>query len=145
MFIKQISVFLENKKGTLREFTELLGKENINLLALSLADTSGFGIARCVVKSDDIEKVQTLLKENGYISRKNHVICVRIPNKPMAFSSILSILEDNDIFLEYAYSFCQSTLDDAVVLIRPSDKDKCEEVLEKNGVAMVSQDEVDKF
>ena len=145
MFIQQISVFLENKKGTLRELTELLGKANINILALSLADTSGFGIARCVVKSGDVEKVRTLLKENGYISRKNRVVCVRIPNKPMAFSSILSILEDNDIFVEYAYSFCQSTLNDAVILIRPSDKDKCEKVLEENGVTMVSQDEVDKF
>lgn len=145
MFIKQISVFLENRKGSLREFTELLGNENINLLALSLADASGFGIARCIVKSNDTDRALALLRENGYIARTNSVVCVRIPNRPMAFSSILSVLEENDVFLEYAYSFCQSTLSDAVILIRPSDKDKCEKALSENGVTMVSQEEVDRF
>ncbi|MBR7082222.1 MAG: hypothetical protein IKI49_05940 [Oscillospiraceae bacterium] len=145
MFIKQISVFLENRKGSLREFTELLGNENINLLALSLADASGFGIARCIVKSNDTDRALALLRENGYIARTNSVVCVRIPNRPMAFSSILSVLEENDVFLEYAYSFCQSTLSDAVILIRPSDKDRCEKALSENGVTMVSQEEVDRF
>ena len=145
MNIAQVSIFIENKKGTLRELTELLGREHINLLALSLADTSGFGIARCIVKSTETDRAVSILRENGYISRINHVVCVRIPNKPMSFASILSLLEQNDISVEYAYSFCQSTLSDAVIIIRPSNREKCEQVLEENGIEMVSQAQVDSF
>ena len=80
MFIKQVSVFLENTKGTLREVTQLLGENEINLLALSVADTSGFGIIRLIVKSCDIDKTLSILRDSGNIARVNHVVCVRIPH-----------------------------------------------------------------
>ncbi len=145
MFIKQVSVFLENIKGSLRELTEVLGENGINLLALCIADTSGFGIVRIVVKSGDVDKAIEVLRENGYIARVNNVICIEIPHKPLGLASVLRLLEEENISVEYSYSFCRSTLDDAVIIIRPSDKDVCAKVLSDNGIKLVSQAEVDEF
>ena len=145
MHITQISVFLENKAGTLRELTEILGREKINLLALSLADTSGFGIARFIVRSSDNEHAAAVLKQNGFIAKTNRVVCIRIPHKPMSLAAILALLEQNGLSVEYTYSFCQSTLSDAVIIIRPSDCTKCEAVLDEGGIKTVSQEEVDTF
>ena len=145
MFIRQVSIFLENVKGSLRELTELLGKNDINLLALCIADTSGFGIVRCIVKGEDVDRSVDILRKNGYISKVNSVICIRVPHRPLGLSNVLNILEQQDIAVEYAYSFCRSTLDDAVVIIRPSDKDKCLEILQKNSINLVTQDELDMF
>ena len=145
MFIKQISVFLENVKGSLGEFTKLLGEQGINLLALCIADTAGFGIARCIVKEDEIDLAVKTLREAGYIAKVNNVICLQVPHKPLAFSKVLQQLGSENIAVEYAYSFCRSTLDDAVLIIRPSDKDKCAAVLQQAGVQLVSQQEVNAF
>ena len=97
MFVKQISVYLENAKGSLRELVELLGKNEINLLALSIADTTGFGIIRMIVKSVDLEKTSAVLKEHGYISKTNDVVCVRIPHRPLGLANVLRLLEENNI------------------------------------------------
>jgi hypothetical protein len=101
MYIKQISVYLENVKGSLRELTALLGESQVNLLALSIADTTGFGIVRCIVKSADIDRAVAVLKNGGYIAKINSVICVSIPHRPMGLSNVLNILEKNDISVEY--------------------------------------------
>lgn len=145
MFIKQISVYLENTKGSLRELTELLGKAEINLLALSVADTTDFGIVRCIVKSSDIYNACQILRESGFIVKTNEVICVQIPHIPLSFSGILEILEKNDISVEYSYSFCRSTLADAIVIIRPSDKERCVDILKSENVRVVTQEQVDNF
>jgi hypothetical protein len=145
MFIKQISIYLENVRGSLRELTQLLGENSINLLALSVADTSGFGIIRCIVKSDEIEKAMDALKKAGYIAKTNSVICVSIPHRPLGLASVLRMLDEGGISVEYSYSFCRSTLDDAVIIIRPSDKDRCAEILQEHGVRLISQAEVDGF
>ena len=145
MVIKQLSVYIENRRGSLCDFLTLLGNENLNILALSLADTTGFGIARCVLAESDIDKALTILKNAGYIAKVNHVICMRMPHKPHALAEILGTLEKSGVSLEYAYSFCQSTLNDAVVIIRPSDTALCENVLKQAGVICISQAEVDTF
>ena len=145
MFVKQISVYLENAKGSLRELVELLGKNDINLLALSIADTTGFGIIRMIVKSVDLEKASNILKDNGYISKTNDVVCVRIPHAPMGLAKVLSVLENNNISIEYSYSFCRSTLTDASVIIRPSDKSACIDALKAGNIATISQEQVDEF
>jgi len=145
MYIKQISIYLVNVKGSLRELTQLLGENNINLLAMSVADTSGFGIVRCIVKSSDVEPAMEALKEGGYVAKINNVICMRIPHKPCGLANALRVLEDNDISVEYTYSFCRSTLDDAVLIVRPSDKDKGAKAFADCGIGMISQEEVDNF
>lgn len=145
MFIKQVSVFLENTKGTLREVTQLLGENEINLLALSVADTSGFGIIRLIVKSTDIDKALDVLRAGGNIARVNDVVCVRIPHKPLGLSEVLAVLEERDISVEYSYSFCRSTFDDAVIILRPSNKLLCVEALTNAGISLVTHREVDAF
>ncbi|MBR3673103.1 MAG: hypothetical protein IKN65_02255, partial [Clostridia bacterium] len=89
MFIKQISVFLENTPGSLREMTELLGRGGVDLLALSLADTQNFGIVRLIVHSEQIDPAVALLKQNGYIAKVNHVICAAVPDRPLGLCELL--------------------------------------------------------
>ena len=145
MFIRQISVFLENKTGTLRELTQILGENGINLLAISIADTAGFGIVRCIVKEADIDRTMTILRDGGYIAKENHVICVAMPHRPLGLCRVLQILEENGVDVEYSYSLCRTSVTDAVLIIRPSDKDRCVKAFEENGVRMLSQKEVDEF
>jgi hypothetical protein len=92
MFVSQISVFLENVRGSLRNMTELLGENEVNLLALTIADTSGFGVVRIIVKSDDIESTLNVLHQSGYIAKTNKVICVRVPHKPMGLAKVMASL-----------------------------------------------------
>ncbi len=145
MFIKQVSVFLENTKGTLRQMTQLLGESGINLLAMSVADTSGFGIVRLIVKSADVDRTVTVLRADGDIARINDVVCVRIPHKPLGLAEVLEVLEKSGVSIEYSYSFCRSTIDDAVIILRPSDKNICVQALSAAGISMISQEEVDRF
>ena len=105
MFIKQISVFLENKRGSFRMLTELLGKNGIDLLAVSIADTKNFGIVRCVVRATECDKALELLKGADYSTRVNNVICVAVPDRPCGLAEVLALLDDNDLFIEYTYSF----------------------------------------
>lgn len=145
MFIKQISVYLENVKGSLCELTQLLGENNINLMAMSIADTSGFGIVRIIVNSAEIDAAVAALRENGYTCKVNCVICIAIPHKPLGLANALKVIEENGLSIEYTYSFCKHTTNDAVIIIRPSDKDLCAKVLSENGITIVSQEEVDAF
>jgi hypothetical protein len=145
MFISQISIFLENVRGSLRNMTELLGEKEINLLAISIADTSGFGIVRVIVNSNEIERTLKILQEAGYIAKPNRVICVRVPHKPMGLAKVLACLDEASISVEYSYSFYKSNFNDACIIIRPSDLERSVDVLQSAGISMVSQHEVDGF
>jgi hypothetical protein len=145
MFISQISIFLENVRGSLRGMAELLGEKEVNLLAISIADTSGFGIVRVIVKSNEIERTLYILHEAGYIAKPNRVVCVRVPHKPMGLAKVLACLDDAAISVEYSYSFYKSNPDDACIIVRPSNLERSVDVLQSAGISMVSQDEVDGF
>ena len=95
MFIKQLSVFLENNPGTLRAMTELLGRGGVDLLALSIADTQSFGIVRTIINSSQIDEAVRLLRENGYIAKVNHVICAEVPDRPLGLSELLAVIEES--------------------------------------------------
>jgi len=103
MIIKQLSVFLENKSGRLAELTDILGEKDINMSALSIADTSEFGIIRMVVSKP--EQALKILKENRFSVSLTEVLCLSIPNKPGSLSLALKILSDVDISIEYMYAF----------------------------------------
>ena len=120
MFVKQISVFLENNPGTLRELTELLGKGGIDLLALSIADTQSFGIVRVIVHSDQIDPAVEMLKKGGYICKVNHVICASVPDRPLGLCSLLAVIEQAGLSVEYMYSLTRSVADDNAYM-RPDD------------------------
>ena len=145
MYIKQISVFLENKEGTLASLLNTLGDAKINLLALCLADTADFGIARIITASNCVDKALEVLRENNFMASVSDLVCVQLPHEPNGLARIAQVLGDSGVSLEYAYSFCQSTLDDAVIIIRPQDNEKCIEILNKEGVTLVTQQQVDKF
>ena len=145
MHIRQISVYLSNVSGSLYELTQLLGEHGINLLALSLADTERFGIARLIVKSGQFDQAHALLEENGFTAKVNHVLCVSIPDRPLALAGVLAHIKEADISVEYMYSFCRTVGSDALLIIRPASASACAPVLEAAGVHLLSQEEVDQM
>ena len=146
MFIKQLSVFLENNPGTLRAMTELLGKGGIDLLALSIADTQSFGIVRMIIHSAQMEPAMQLLKENGYIARINHVICASVPDRPLGLSGLLAVIDRAGLSVEYMYSFLRTNEKGrALMILRLDDGARAAEVFALNDVLMISQEEVDSL
>ena len=106
MTLKQISVFLENKQGTLAEATKVLGENGIDLIALSIADTADFGIMRCIVNQPD--KALALLAEHGFAASTTEVLAVEVPDQPGGLASVLMLLDKNDLNVEYLYSFART-------------------------------------
>ncbi|MBQ6586040.1 MAG: hypothetical protein IJH83_04450 [Coriobacteriales bacterium] len=143
--IKQISVFLENKAGTLNEMLGVISGAGVNLLALCIADTTDFGIVRLIVAGHDVDKTLAALRAAGLIARETSIICLRVSHEPGAFARVLDLLADAGISIEYAYSFCRSTLEDALLIVRPSNLDLSLEVLGSNDVPLVTQRMVDEF
>ena len=144
MFIKQISVFLENHNGALREMTELLGKGGVDLLALSVADTQNFGIIRIIVESAQIDPAVQLLRDNGYIAKVNHVICAEVPDRPLGLCELLTLIEKAKLSVEYMYSFLRASSEgSAALILRLSDGEKASKLFEMHNVRMLSQEEVD--
>lgn len=143
MFVKQISVFLENQRGALRELTEVLGKGGIDLMALSIADTQSFGVVRIIVNSAQIDPALELLKAGGYIAKVNNVICAQVDDRPLGLCSLLSIIEKADLSVEYMYSFIRPSGANAYLILRLSDKQKAVKVFEVNGVKTLTQEEID--
>ena len=146
MFIEQISVFLENNPGTLREMTQLLGEGGVDLLALSIADTQSFGIVRMIVHSGQIEGAMKMLKDGGYVARVNHVICATVQDKPLGLSSLLGVIERAGLSVEYMYSFLRgSAQGTARMILRLNDGAKAEQVFTEQGITMLSQQQVDSL
>lgn len=144
MFIKQISVFLENKVGVLREVSELLGKADIDMLALAVADTQSFGIVRIIVKDDMIDPALAILRGNGYIAKVNNVICAEVADKPNGLASLLAIIEEAGLSVEYMYSFLRGSGSGAAhMILRLSDGQKGLKVFDLKGVRVLEQAEVD--
>ena len=92
MFITQITVYLENTHGTLRALTKPLAKENIDMLALSVADTASFGLVRIITRENDCDRAFRVLQENGFLARINHVFCLSVPNEPAGLDRVLGSL-----------------------------------------------------
>ena len=128
MKIKQVSVFLENKSGRLREVAQILGDAGINISAFTVADTSEFGVLRLVV--DNPEEAFRILKERHFSVRTTDVLLVNSSNKPGALSQLLNILSEEGIFIEYLYAFTMND-DNAVFVVRPTNVEKCHTVLEE--------------
>ena len=144
MFIKQISVFLENHNGALREMTELLGKGGVDLLALSVADTQNFGIIRIIVSSEQTDAALLALRDNGYIAKINHVICAEVPDRPLGLCELLGLIEKAGLSVEYMYSFLRASKGGAAhMILRFSDGKKAAELFRMNNVPTLSQEDVD--
>ena len=143
MTIEQISIFIENRKNALAEFTNVLATHNINMRAMSLADTSDFGIARIIV--DDAAAVQGALERSHYIVKVTSVIAIEIPDEAGSLNRILKILADNGRNVEYMYGFTGRKSGSAYMIIRCTDVPETERVLEKAGIRMVAQSELSEI
>jgi hypothetical protein len=125
MTIKQLSVFLENKTGRINEVTKILGKAGINMQAFSMAETTDFGILRLIVA--EVDRAVEVLREANFAVMLTDVVCISCTNEAGALSTILDRLSEKDIFIEYMYAFAEG--DKANIVIRPSDIERCTEVL----------------
>ena len=134
MKAKQLSIFLENKSGRLTEVTDVLGEAGVNLSAMSIADNSDFGILRCIVS--DPEKAYKVLKEHHFAVKITDVIGFVCPNVSGSLAVVLKHLSERGIFIEYMYSFANG--DVAHVIIRPTDLEECEKVLEEKKVELMA-------
>jgi len=135
MKVEQISIFLENKPGTLAEVTRILGDTGINIRALSLADTKDFGILRLIV--NDTEKAKTALGQKGYTVRKTEVVAVEVPDRPGGLADIMKFLADAQINVEYLYAFVQQSGENAIIIFRFDETDRAISVLSEKKVPIL--------
>ena len=140
MLIKQLSVFVENKPGRLAAVIEALGKNNVNMSALSLADTSEYGILRVIV--DNPEAAAEILKGIGVIVKITKVLAVSMDDTPGGLSKILDVFLKNGINVDYMYAFVGKTADKAVMVVKVSDAAKAEEALMSAGIQTLDTDDV---
>ena len=140
MLIQQISVFVENKQGRLREVTNVLGAAGIDIRALSIADTSDFGILRMIV--DKPEKAVALFKENRIMASITEVIGAGLDDKPGALSHVLDVLAGVGISVEYIDAFITRSARDAYVILRVEDNETAAEALTKAGIRLLEANEV---
>jgi len=140
MFVKQISVFLENTKGSLSRLTRLLSKGGIDLIALSIADTENYGIMRCIVS--DTEKGIKIMREAGYVARLTDVLAVSVPDQPGGLAGVLALLNAAEVSVEYLYSFVRNSGTNALVIFRLNDNERGMRVLEEGDITLLSQEEV---
>jgi hypothetical protein len=135
MRVEQISIFLENKAGRLAEVSRVLSEAGVNIRALSLADTSDFGILRLIVDNND--KAKAVLKEHGFTVGKTDVVAVEVEDRPGGLSRILDILSQQNVNVEYMYAFVQHTGKDAVIIFRFDDIDTAVRLLQENRVKVL--------
>ena len=141
MSVNQISVFLENKPGTLNKMTNVLAEHNIDMRALSLAETKDFGIVRMIV--DDVYEATNVLKEADFIASLTPVLAYAIPDEPGGLNKLLQAFTDAEVNLEYMYAFLGGEASDhAYMIFRVADVKKAETELSKRGFKSVSQEEI---
>ncbi len=131
MQVEQISVFIENKSGRLAEIARVLGDAGINIRALSLADTTDFGILRLIVNNR--EKAMQVLKERGFTVSKTEVVAVEVPDRPSGLSAILQALDGESINVEYMYAFVERCGENAVIIFRFDETERAIRVLLDKG------------
>lgn len=135
MKVQQISVFIENKSGRLAEVTRVLGEARVNIRALSLADTSDFGILRLIV--DGIDAAKEVLSSSGFTVNKTDVVAVEVPDKPLGLYQILEVLDRGNINVEYMYAFAEQSNNNAVIIFRFDDPEAAIDLLSKTGITIL--------
>ncbi|MBQ0162025.1 MAG: amino acid-binding protein [Treponema sp.] len=143
MAIKQISIFLENKQGTLVKITQTFTDLKVNLRAMSLADSTDFGIARIIV--DNPEEFSDELTKKDYIVKINEVLAIEIPDEVGSLNKILRLLAENDRNVEYMYGFTGKKTGSAYMIMRTTDVEKAQSVLKSNGIRVLEQKELQEI
>ena len=140
MFLKQLSIFVENKPGRLEAIIDTLGKNNINIRALSIADTTDFGILRLIV--DDVDRAKSVLKETGVISKRTDVVAVFLDDRSCGLAKVLSVLTAGGLNIEYMYAFLTKTEGKALMVLKADDEQKALDVLEANSIPTASPEDM---
>ena len=143
MTIKQLSIFVENKAGTVSSIAKSIADAGVSIRALSVADTQEFGILRLIVS--DVDKAKEVLSENDCVVSVTKVIGVQIPDVPGGLSEALALMSENGINIEYLYAFITISGQHAYVVLRVEDNEKAVEVLSKAGIKLVSQEDIDSL
>ena len=140
MKIKQLSIFLQNRMGSLSKPLEVLTVADVNIRAMCMADTSEFGILRLVV--DDPEKGKEALEQNNFLVKMTEIIGVEMNDAPGGLTSVLNMIKDNNIDLEYLYAFTHDKEDKAILLLHTDDIDGLIDILNENHITIVPSEEV---
>jgi hypothetical protein len=140
MTVQQISVFIENRAGRLAQATSVLGNAGVNIRALSLAETSDFGILRLIVDRTDLARA--VLHKEGFTVEKTEVVAVQVPDRPMGLASILKLLDEKQIVVEYLYAFVERCRDNAVIIFRFDDSAQAIATLTAQGVKILPAESV---
>lgn len=143
MSLKQLTVFVENRQGTLVDITDTLAKHNVNIRALSIADTQDFGILRLIVNDNDT--ALKTLSDEGYLIKTTDVVGVKIGDEPGKLSKALGILDAEGINMEYLYAFMSRTEKHAYVVLRVADNTAAEKALESSGFHLITDADVAKL
>lgn len=137
MTVKQLSVFVENRTGTTVEIIQVLGECGIDIRALSIADTTDFGILRLIVS--DPERALSALKERNITVSITEVIGVKLVDRPGGLANVLTILRDGDISVEYMYAYVSKSEENACIILRVSDTERALNILNDHGVSIVDE------
>ena len=140
MFIKQLSIFVENKHGRLESIVESLGKNGINLKALSIADTTDFGILRIIV--DDTDKAKQVLNDIGVVSKRTDVIAVFVDDCTGGLAKVLKVTTQENIGIEYMYAFLGRTEGKALMVLKTADDNKTLGALKANGIEIAKSEDI---
>ncbi len=143
MSLKQLTVFVENKQGSLVDITDTLAENNVNLRALSIADTQDFGLLRLIV--NDNETAISALSQKDYLIKATDVVGVKIGDQPGMLSKALGVLAESGINVEYLYAFMARTEKHAYVVLRPTDNDAAEKALVAADFHLITDADVDKL
>ena len=143
MAIKQLTVFVENRKGTMVSVTETLSDNNVNIRALSIAETQDFGILRLIVNEE--EKAMKALEEKDYLVKAIDVVGVKIGDEPGKLSKALEVLGKEEINIEYLYAFMARTEKHAYVVLRVADNEAAEKALVDAGFKLITEADVCKL
>lgn len=140
MLAEQISVFIENKEGRLAEVTAILRDAQVNIRALSLADTTDFGVLRLIV--NDNEKATAALKREGFTVGKTQVLAVEVQDEPGGLNNVLDPLWENGVNVEYMYAFANPQCKNAIMIFRFDDLVKAQEILARKNIKVISNQEI---
>ena len=140
MTIQQVSVFAENRSGGILDVIRALGEGGVDIRALSVADTQGFGILRLIV--DDVDRAKTILNENGTIFSITELVGVKVPDCPGGLAKVLTLMAEHTINVEYLYAFVSVSGSSAYVVLRVQDNDQAIKVLTEGGIELISKEEI---
>ena len=143
MAIKQLTVYVQNKKGAMASLTDVLAKNDVNIRALSIAETEDFGLLRIIV--DNEAAATKILEENGYLIKAIDVVGVKIGDKPGALTAALNVLDKADIDVEYLYAFMARTEKHAYVVLRVENNEKAEAAIEEAGLHLITNADICKL